>query len=339
MRRAALCGVGVLLLGCGQPPSEQAPGAVQADVDAGSCIHPRVEARCHDGFCLVPAGCFTAGSPANEPGRGRYSEEMREVTLTHPFLIGQHELTQGEWVQAGFPNLAGTTATEDGGRDCTAPSCPASTMTWAEAVAFTNWRSRAEGYEPCYELVGCTGAVGLDFTCRDVKQATPSLYECKGFRLPTITEFQYAARAGTRTTFPSGDYPKDVRLGDVDNCLAIPHLMETAWYCANAKLTTHPVMEKLPNAWGIHDLLGNASEFTSSEPEFRTTAGVAQVDPNATPSVSRRYASVGGWAFVYQQALRPASQGMTINLAATGKAASSPGFGFRLARTLASGSW
>ena len=111
MRAAAPWGLGVLLFGCGQPSGEQAPGPVQVDVDAGSCVHPRVESRCHDGFCLLPAGCFKAGSPADEPGRGRYSEEIRDITLTHPFLLAQHELTQAEWVQAGFPNLAGTTAT------------------------------------------------------------------------------------------------------------------------------------------------------------------------------------------------------------------------------------
>ena len=326
----------MLLLGCVQPPSEQVPGAVQADVDAGSCVHPRVEARCHDGFCLVPAGCFIAGSPPTELGRGRYSEEQREVTLTHPFLLAQHELTQAEWVQSGFPNLAGSIVTEDGGRDCTAPSCPASTMMWAEAAAFINWRSRSEGYEPCYELVGCTGTVGVDFACEDVKQTTPSLYECTGYRLPTVTEFQYAARAGTRTTFPSGDYPPKIRAQDVANCIAIPHLMESAWYCANAKLSTHPVIEKLPNAWGIHDLLGNAMEFTSSEPEYRTTAGVAQVDPHATLPDTRRFAVVGGIYNFTASVLRPAFPGVATNLKSSRRGGAGPGLGFRLARTLPS---
>lgn len=331
--------VALFLASCSRDSSVPVRSDAGASADAGTCVHPRVEPRCHDGFCMVPAGCFVAGSPPAELRRGRYSEEMREVTLTHPFLLAQHELTQAEWVQAGFPNLAGSMVTEDGGRDCTAPSCPASTMTWVEAVAFTNWRSRAEGYEACYELVGCTGAVGVDFTCEQVKQTTPSLYECMGFRLPTVSEFQYAARAGTRTTFPSGDYPPNVRAEDAANCIAIPHLMESAWYCANSGSTTHPVMEKLPNAWGIHDLLGNAMEFTSSMPEYTTQAGVPQRDPNATLPDSMRFASVGGVSFFTQSILRPAFAGMETTLKSSRRAGSASSFGFRLARTLSSGSW
>lgn len=338
-RRILLTSALLLAVSCSRDSTPPVKSSTSPDADAGTCRHPRVEARCHDGFCLVPAGCFIAGSPPTEPGRGRYSEEMRDVTLTHPFLLEQHELTQEEWVQAGFPNLAGTTTTEDGGRDCTAPSCPASTLTWLEAAAFTNWRSRAEGFETCYELVGCSGAVGVDFTCQDVKQTTASLYDCKGYRLPTITEFQYAARAGTRTAFPSGDYPQKVSSEADLNCLAIPHLMEAAWYCANATLSTHPVMTKLQNPWGLHDLLGNSMEFTSSEPEYRTTAGVAQTDPNSALSPTGRFAMAGGIAFFTQSILRPAFPGVEMSLRQQRTAAVSPGLGFRLARTLPSGVW
>ena len=63
------------------------------------------------------------------------------------------------------------------------------------------------------------------------------------YRLPTELEWEYAARAGAEGE-PSW-----------------PRIRETAWLALVDKGTTRPVGGKAPNAWGLHDTLGNVWEW------------------------------------------------------------------------------
>jgi formylglycine-generating enzyme required for sulfatase activity len=69
------------------------------------------------------------------------------------------------------------------------------------------------------------------------------------YRLLSEAEWEYAARAGTTTRWSSGDYEAEAALGDY------------AWYYENSGNRTHPVGQKKPNAFGLHDMHGNLWEW------------------------------------------------------------------------------
>lgn len=64
-------------------------------------------------------------------------------------------------------------------------------------------------------------------------------------RLPTEEQWEYACRAGTTG-------PINVPGATVD---------QVAWHAGNSGGKTHPVKQKLPNPWGLYDMLGNVSEW------------------------------------------------------------------------------
>ncbi|MGY1731516.1 formylglycine-generating enzyme family protein [Geodermatophilus sp. SYSU D01045] len=101
---------------------------------------------------------------------------------------------------------------------------PVETVSWEDAVRFCNTLSRQEGRAPAYRAAPDGGVVW-----------DPA---ADGYRLPTEAEWEHACRAGT-TTARYGP------LGDV------------AWYRGNSGERPHPVGERQPNAWGLHDVLGN----------------------------------------------------------------------------------
>jgi formylglycine-generating enzyme required for sulfatase activity len=110
--------------------------------------------------------------------------------------------------------------------------------------------------------------------CKKVTEKTGALV-----RLPTDAEWEYACRAGTKTTYYTGDSEAD--------------LDGEAWYGKNSGNTTHPVGQKVPNAWGVYDMHGNVYEWCADW--FGIYSAKAVVDPQRAARAWCRVLRGGNW--------------------------------------------
>ena len=170
----------------------------------------------------VPAGEFRMGSTAwDKDGQPDERPEHR-VRINRPFYLGICEVTQQEYSRVMGANPSS---------EQLSPQQPVETVSWFDAVQFCNRLSEKEKVRPYYQIAGETVTiVGGD-----------------GYRLPTEAEWEYACRAGSTTKWSCGD--------------DLQQLDQYAWYNGNAGSHSHPVGEKLPNAFGLYDMHGHMWEW------------------------------------------------------------------------------
>ncbi len=237
-------------------------------------------------FAQVPPGRFIMGSPAGSlfsaGEAGRRDDEVQHEVV----LTGGFMLGLTPVTVAQYQALMGP------GDPATARSDrPVVEVTWTDALRFCNALSKRRGLDEVYVLTS------QDNVTWEQGLARP------GFRLPSEAEWEYACRAGSR----------GARYGPVD---------QVAWHAGNSGGQVHPVGQKKPNPWGLHDMLGNVWEWCfglyGPYPQGRVTDPVGET---RGPSVVVR----GGSYFFPEEFARAAARSQRP------PGRPSPGLGFRLA--------
>jgi formylglycine-generating enzyme required for sulfatase activity len=164
---------------------------------------------------VVPAGSFVMGSPSNETGRKPSEGPQHTVTIAKAFAVSEFELTFANWDACAAHGNCNPHVSDGGfGRD----EQPVINVMWDDAQQYVAW------------LSGITG---------------------KPYRLLSEAEYEYAARAGSTTTYPWGD---QIGTGNA-NCINCGG----QW---NGKLPA-PVGSFAANQFGLHDMIGNVWEWVA----------------------------------------------------------------------------
>ncbi len=206
----------------------------------------------------IPAGRFVMGS-----NRGDRDEKPKhQARISRGFWMMQTEVTQGQ-----YKKLMGRNPSRC--KNC-GLNCPVENVSWNDAALFANRlsdRSRPR-LEKC-------------FVCRRGKCRAKShrrYLSCKGWRLPTEAEWEYAAKAGTIWA----------RYGSLD---------KIAWWGAfsggNSRDSTKSVRGKKANRWGLYDMLGNVWEWVYDR--YGKYSLGAVIDPVGPSSGWLRVYRGGSW--------------------------------------------
>jgi formylglycine-generating enzyme required for sulfatase activity len=179
----------------------------------------------------IPGGTYLMGSPPTEKGRKDDEGPQHPVTVK-PFWMGKCEVT---WDEFDLYWRA-----RPGEKDDVEPENPKD----ADAVTRPTPPYDDETFQHGREghpVLCITHHAAMQY-CRWLSLKTGKIY-----RLPTEAEWEWAARAGTKSAYSFGDDP--AQLG------------QYAWSSDNAEEKTHVVGQKKPNPWGLYDIYGNVAEW------------------------------------------------------------------------------
>ncbi len=280
----------------------QRPGAFAAFRDCADCLD----------MVALPGGTFTMGSPKTDPWRERDENQVR-VTLPR-FAISRFPVTRGQY--AAFAAATGRGA--EGG--CVTDR--AKTGAWAVDPLGT-WRDPAFAQDDSHPVV-C-----VDWDDARAYAAWMKARTGRDYRLPSEAEYEYANRAGTKTTYFWGPDANTgcahANIADAAAKRAFPRWITAT--CDDGYERTSPVGHFAPNPWGLFDITGNVWSWTADCYASDHASNPRDGRPYAPAHCDRRVIRGASWYFSPWDA-RAASRDFDAPTYRDGD------LGFRLARTL-----
>lgn len=279
-------------------------------------------------FVKVPTGEFLMGSDESADSQARAfpalpsrrferlddEKPLHRVRISRAFWMSRHELTVGQFRR--FVEASGyvpeSIADGTGGYGYNRAYDPASSR---RGDAFEGRDPRYSWRNPGFVQGDDHPVVNVTWFDANACAQWLSRTEGKIYRLPTEAEWEYAARAGTRTRYHSGDDPQSLlqvaNVFDADSARHWPHWQAMALQGADGNgdgyAFTAPVGSFAPNAWGLFDMHGNAWEWVSDWHADDYYAHSPLNDPQGPAAGEvrvRRGGSWHTWAFYARSAYR-----------------------------------
>ena len=216
-------------------PKGYQPGDVFKDCDA-----------CPE-MVVIPAGEFIMGSPSYEVGRWDNEAPVHRVHVPS-FALGKFEVTRGQFaafvLDTGY-SAGGDCYVDKGGGDF-------------GNVASKNWR------DPNFSQMDRDPAVCVNWEDAKAYVEWMGRKTGKRYRLPSESEWEYAARAGTTTARYWGNDPNEAcaSANVFDRTSRSKNGYDWAHHeCTDGHAYTAPIGSFRPNGFGLHDVLGNVWEW------------------------------------------------------------------------------
>lgn len=274
---------------------------------------------------VLSPGTFYLGAEQDEGRRWKMLDRMSSnegprisITVSTSFAIGRTEVTRGQF--ARFVSETGHKVKS---------GCFHLTSSGWSVQPKLNWED--PGFEVTDEHpIACVQRPAILAYIDWLSETTGQSY-----RLPSESEFEYAARGGatseTQATFWGEDWTQACRYQNGADLTFVPNVPDIPYgqyaNCDDGYVFTAPVATYEPNAWGLYDMAGNVSEWTSDCYQ----ESHADLPRDGAPLSKKRcrawVAKGGSWAG-FPGLLRPATR-LRLREATTGT-----GFGFRVARSI-----
>lgn len=249
-------------ISCWQESRGETPTGFLSQESIDSLLQGPVSFRDCEEHCpllaLIPPGKFLMGSAPSEEN-GRDNEKPRHaVDVAYPFAVGAYEVTLAEWQACVDEDGCSRAPLENHGASDTARR-PVTHVTWQEANAYAEWLS---------------GRTGMDY------------------RLPSESEWEYVARANTTTPYYSGETVTSEQANfDGRYDWRVGGALTPNVYMGGTIETG--LLES--NAFGLHDALGNANEWTRDCYVSHYREAPDDGRPRITENCLRRVVRSGSW--------------------------------------------